>query len=200
MAERLGLTTEVRVLPVGTIPPHRDGQGPAGRGPDLGQRPAGRPRRWLMAVERIALLVSLAINLVTLSFFVLQTRYLARQSRSLNRSLEYTAYLKLVDYLNEVNLLLFQDAKVAAVFKELDFIRERLEANQDLSIEKIGLAWLILNRYEAALVGYQLGVIPEGEWAVWTARLAQTSRSRSSARSGTRTSRTSTTPRASRSW
>ena len=99
-----------------------------------------------------------------------------------------------------MNLLLFQDAKVAAVFKELDFIRERLEANQDLSIEKIGLAWLILNRYEAALVGYQLGVIPEGEWAVWTARLAQTSRSRSSARSGTRTSRTSTTPRASRSW
>ena len=45
-----------------------------------------------MAVERVALLVSLAINLVTLSFFVLlQTRYLARQSTSLNRSLEYTA-------------------------------------------------------------------------------------------------------------
>ena len=29
---------------------------------------------------------------------------------------------------------------MAAVFKELDFIRERLQANQDLSIEKIGLA------------------------------------------------------------
>jgi hypothetical protein len=126
-----------------------------------------------MAVERTALFVSLAINLVTLTFFVLQTRYLARQTTSLNRSLEYTAYLKLVDYLNEVNLLLFQDAKVAAVFKDLGFIRERLEADQDLSIEKIGLAWLILNRYEAALVGYQLGVIPEGEWAVWTARLEQ---------------------------
>ena len=153
-----------------------------------------------MAVERIALLVSLAINLVTLSFFVLQTRYLARQTTALNRSLEYTAYLKLVDYLNEVNLLLFQDAKVAAVFKELDFIRERLEASQDLSIEKIGLAWLILNRYEAALVGYQLGVIPEGEWAVWTTRLEQDLQIPFSATSGTRTSRTSTTPRASRSW
>jgi hypothetical protein len=72
-----------------------------------------------------------------------------------------------------VNLLLFQDAKVASVFKELDFIREWLEGSQDLSIEKIGLAWLILNRYEAALVGCQLGVIPEAEWAVWTARLEQ---------------------------
>ncbi|HET8787907.1 MAG TPA: hypothetical protein VFO47_04085 [Actinomycetes bacterium] len=37
----------------------------------------------------------------------------------------------------------------------------------------VGLAWLILNRYEATLVGYQLGVIPEVEWAVWTARLEQ---------------------------
>ncbi|HET7519011.1 MAG TPA: hypothetical protein VFN05_15250 [Actinomycetes bacterium] len=153
-----------------------------------------------MAVERLALPVSLAINLITLSFFVLQTRYLAGQTTSLTRSLEYTAYLKLVDDLNEVNLLLFQDAKVAAAFKELDFIRERLEGSQDLSIEKIGLAWLILDRYEAALVGYQLGVIPEAEWAVWTAAWSRTSRSRSSVTSGTRTSRTSTTPRASRSW
>jgi hypothetical protein len=126
-----------------------------------------------MGVERVVLIVSLAISLVTLSFFVVQTRYLARQTTSLNRSLEYTAYLKLVDYLNEVNLLLLQDARVAAVFKDLGFIKERLDTNQDLSIEKIGLAWLILNRYEAALVGYQLGVIPEGEWRVWTARLEQ---------------------------
>jgi hypothetical protein len=126
-----------------------------------------------MGIERIALLVSLAINLFTLSFFVVQTRYLARQTTSLNRSLEYSAYLKLVDYLNEVNLLLLQDAKVAAVFKDLGFIRERLEGNEGLSIEKIGLAWLILNRYEAALVGYQLGVIPRREWDVWTARLEQ---------------------------
>jgi hypothetical protein len=126
-----------------------------------------------MGIERIALLVSLAINLFTLSFFVVQTRYLARQTMALNRSLEYGAYLKLVDYLNEVNLLLLQDAKVAAVFKDLGFIRERLEVNKGLSIEKIGLAWLILNRYEAALVGYQLGVIPQREWDVWTARLEQ---------------------------
>jgi hypothetical protein len=126
-----------------------------------------------MGIERIALLVSLAINVFTLSFFVMQTRYLARQTTSLNRSLEYSAYLKLVDYLNEVNLLLLQDAKVAAVFKDLGFIRERLEVNEGLSIEKIGLAWLILNRYEAALVGYQLGVIPQREWDVWTARLEQ---------------------------
>ena len=77
-----------------------------------------------MAIERTAPFVSLAINLVTLSFLVLQTRYLARQTTSLNRSLEHTAYLKLVDYLNKVNLLLFQ---------------------------------------QAALVGYQLGVIPEAE-------------------------------------
>ena len=42
-----------------------------------------------MAIERTALFVSLAINLVTLSFLVLQTRYLARQTTSLNRSLEY---------------------------------------------------------------------------------------------------------------
>jgi hypothetical protein len=126
-----------------------------------------------MGIERIALLVSLAINVFTLSFFVMQTRYLARQTTSLNRSLEYSAYLKLVDYLNEVNLLLLQDAKVAAVFKDLGFIRERLEVNEGLSIEKIGLAWLILNRYEAALVGYQPGVIPQREWDVWTARLEQ---------------------------
>ena len=45
-----------------------------------------------MATERTTLFVSLAINLVTLSFLVLQTRYLARQTTSLNRSLEHTAY------------------------------------------------------------------------------------------------------------
>jgi hypothetical protein len=131
---------------------------------------------------------------------VLQTRYLARQSTSLNRSLEYTAYLKLVDYLNEVNLLLFQDAKVAAVFKDLGFIRERLEADQELSIEKIGLAWLILNRYEAALVGYQLGVIPEVSGPSGRPVWSRTSRSPSSVPCGTRTSPASTTPGASRSW
>jgi hypothetical protein len=153
-----------------------------------------------MAVERVALLVSLAIDLVTLSFLVLQTRYLARHSTSLNRSLEYTAHLKLVDYLNEVNLLLFQDAKVAAVFKELDFIRERLEANQDLSVEKIGLAWLILNRYERPWSATSSGSSRRGSGPSGRPAWSRTSRSPSSARSGTRTSRTSTTPRASRSW
>lgn len=38
-------------------------------------------------------------------------------------------------------------------------------------MEKISLAWLIINRYEAAFVGHDLGIISDDEWRVWTKRL-----------------------------
>ena len=126
-----------------------------------------------MGLQTLALIVSLAVNTATLVVFVLQTRFLAKQTSTLNKSLEYAAYQKLVDYLNEVNMLLLQDPRVATIFKEMDFIQETLDTHAGLSIEKIGLAWLIINRYEAALVGHELGVIPDKEWAIWTRRLGQ---------------------------
>jgi acyl-CoA synthetase (AMP-forming)/AMP-acid ligase II len=45
LLERLGLTTEVRVLPAGTIPRGGARQGPAGRGADMRARSTSRVER-----------------------------------------------------------------------------------------------------------------------------------------------------------
>lgn len=118
-----------------------------------------------------AIIVGLAINFLTLLLFLLQTRHLGEQTNMLARSLEYGSYLKLLDYLNDVSKLTIEDSKVKEIFSELPFVKDNLAANRDLSMEKIGLAWLVINRYEAAFVGNQLGVLPEGEWEIWKNRL-----------------------------
>jgi hypothetical protein len=48
-----------------------------------------------------------------------------------------------------------------------------LKNNENLSLEKIALAWHLINRYEAAFTGHELGVIPDEEWEVWKKRLAK---------------------------
>lgn len=118
-----------------------------------------------------SIIAGLAINFLTLVLFLLQTRHLGSQTKMLARSLEYSSYLKLLDYLNDVSKLAIEDSKVKEIFSELHFVKDSLTENSNLSMEKIGLAWLVINRYEAAFVGNQLGVLPEGEWEVWKDRL-----------------------------
>lgn len=118
-----------------------------------------------------SIIAGLAINFLTLLLFLLQTKHLSKQTNMLARSLEYSSYLKLLDYLNDVSRLVIEDPKVKEIFREVHFVKDSLAANQNLSIEKIGLAWLVINRYEAAFVGNQLGVLPEGEWEIWKDRL-----------------------------
>lgn len=118
-----------------------------------------------------SIIAGLVINFLTLVFFLLQTRHLGKQTSMLARSLEYSSYLKLLDYLNEVSKLAIEHPEVKKIFSELHFVKDSLAGNKDLSIEKIGLAWMVINRYEAAFVGNQLGVLPKGEWEVWKNRL-----------------------------
>ena len=117
-----------------------------------------------MQTERVVLIISLAINLITLILFLSQTRYLSK-------SLKYSSYQKLIDYTNEVSKLLIENPSVIEIFKDVEFIKAGLNQSQGMSVEQIGLAWLIINRYEAAFVGYELGVIPDVEWKVWKKRL-----------------------------
>ncbi|HEX3531842.1 MAG TPA: hypothetical protein VH988_32695 [Thermoanaerobaculia bacterium] len=121
-------------------------------------------------MEKFVLIGGLIINFLMMVFLAFQTRHISRQTRTLTRSLEYSTYLKLVDYLNEVSNLLIQDPKVKSIFEEMKFIKDGL-AEKGLTTEKVGLAWLIINRYEAAYMGEQLGVLPDGEWQVWKERL-----------------------------
>lgn len=124
-----------------------------------------------MSVNDMVLVGSLAVNFFMLVVFVYQTRHLGTQTRMLTRSLEYSSYNKLVDHLNDVSRLHIQDAEVQAIFEEMPFIRKSVQQDPRLAIDKIGLAWIIINRYEAAFVGHQLGVLPAGEWDVWRERL-----------------------------
>jgi hypothetical protein len=124
-----------------------------------------------MDLQVVAILVSMAVSVVTLALLVLQTRALSVQTRAVAKSLEYGAYLKLVDYLNDINLQLMTNEATQGVFRRMDFIADTLRANEDLSIESIALGWHMLNRYEAAFVGYRQGIVPVTEWAVWRQRL-----------------------------
>jgi hypothetical protein len=124
-----------------------------------------------MDLQIVAILVSMAVSIVTLVLLVLQTRALSVQTRSVAKSLEYGAYLKLVDYLNDINLQLMTNQATQDVFRRMDFIADTLRDNEDLSIESIALGWHMLNRYEAAFVGYRQGIVPVTEWAVWRQRL-----------------------------
>lgn len=130
-----------------------------------------------MKIEIVVLVVSSLVSFTTLCVFIwqtrilgAQTRYLGAQTESLIRSQEYASYQKLIDYTNLVSLQLLENEKVIKVFNDIGFIKRGIEGQQ-LSIEKIGLAWLIINRYEAAFVGHQLGMVPEEEWQVWERRL-----------------------------
>jgi hypothetical protein len=122
-------------------------------------------------LQTATLLISIGISIVTLALLVLQTRSLSKQTKAVAVSLEYSAYLKLVDYLNDVNMQILENPGVRSVFAEMDFVADSLRRNPELSVEKIALAWLLLNRYEAAYVGRRHGVISEREWGVWTRRL-----------------------------
>jgi hypothetical protein len=124
-----------------------------------------------MQTQDIVLIVGLTFNLSTLIFFIVQTRYLGAQTQALTRSIEYASYQKLIDYTNIISLQLLENEKVANVFRDIGFIKRGLEQGEQISIEKIGIAWLIINRYEAAFVGHQLRMIPEEEWEVWKRRL-----------------------------
>jgi hypothetical protein len=126
-----------------------------------------------MELDRVVILGSLLINFLTLAVFIFQTRYLAHQTKMLTRSLEYSSYHQLVEYLNDVSKLLMQDPEVQAIFKEMPFIKDTVEQDPALGLDKIGLAWLIINRYEAAFVGHQLGVLPSGAWDIWKERLSK---------------------------
>jgi hypothetical protein len=130
-----------------------------------------RGEAWMEEFQLWSIIAGLVINFVTLLLFLLQTRHLGKQTNMLARSLEYSSYLKLLDYLNDVSKLAIENPKVKEIFSELHFVKDNLVANQNLSMEKIGLAWLVINRYEAAFVGDQLGVLPEGEWKIWENRL-----------------------------
>lgn len=136
-----------------------------------------------MKLETIALILTLAINSITLIVLVQQARYLSKQTKavveqtkylsmqtkSVGTSLEYAAYQKLVDYMNEVSMLIIEHQSIKDVFSELDFIQQGLKNGR--SLEKTALAWLIINRYEAAFVGHLLGAMPDEEWYIWTKRL-----------------------------
>ncbi|MEL6166221.1 MAG: hypothetical protein AAFR37_21575, partial [Cyanobacteria bacterium J06628_3] len=100
-----------------------------------------------------------------------QTKAVVKQTKSVNASLEYTAYQKLVDYTNEVSMLIIKHQSIKDIFSELDFVKQGLK--KGLSIEKTALAWLIINRYEAAFVGHMLGAVSDEEWSVWEERLKQ---------------------------
>jgi len=126
-----------------------------------------------MEFEKIALAVSLALNFVTLVLFIVQTRFLAAQTESLKKSIAYSSYQKLNDYINDVNLLLLDHKSAVEIFANLDSVKERIKNNKDLSVEKIALAWHLLNRYETAFTGHELGVIPDDEWEVWKKRMAK---------------------------
>jgi hypothetical protein len=131
----------------------------------------GHEERVSMDLQVIAITVSMAVSIVTLALLVLQTRALSVQTRSVAKSLEYGAYLKLVDYLNDVNLELMTNRATQDVFRRMDFIAATLRDNEDLTIESIALSWHMLNRYEAAYVGFRHGIVAATEWAVWRQRL-----------------------------
>ncbi len=126
-----------------------------------------------MQIEEIALLISLIINLGMLVLFIVQTRYLAAQTESLRKSIVYSSYQKLNDYINDINLLLLDHKAVVNIFKELDSIKKRMKGDKELTVEKIALAWHLLNRNEAAFIGYKLGVISKADWEVWVNRMRQ---------------------------
>jgi hypothetical protein len=124
-----------------------------------------------MQIEEIVLLVSLAINVGMLILFIVQTRYLSVQTEALRKSIVYSSYQKLNDYINDINLLLLDHKAVLEIFSQMDSMKIRLKEDKSLSVEKIALAWHMLNRYEAAFTGYKLGVISESEWEIWKKRM-----------------------------
>jgi hypothetical protein len=124
-----------------------------------------------MDLQAVAVTVSLAMSVITLVLLVIQTKSLSTQTRAVAKSLEYGAYLKLVDYLNDVNLELMSNPELKKVFVNLDFLNDHLAEVPDLSIEHVALAWHMLNRYEAAYIGYRHGIVSQYEWTVWQRRL-----------------------------
>lgn len=126
-----------------------------------------------MEIEKIALAISLAINFATLILFIVQTRHLATQTEALKKSIMYSSYQKLNDYINDVNLLLLDHKSTVSIFAELDSVKNRIKHSENLTVEKIALAWHMLNRYETAFTGHELGVISDEEWEVWKKRMAK---------------------------
>jgi hypothetical protein len=124
-----------------------------------------------MTIQDVVLIAGLFINAIILIQFIKQTRYLAEQTKSLNKSLRYSSYQKLIDYMNEIHILMIENKKIKEIFENMEFMKHSLQQDEDLSVEKVGLAWLIINLYEAAFVGHQLGAMPEEEWDVWEKRL-----------------------------
>src|SRR5262245_25683938 len=115
------------------------------------QRPVTPPKRLrLLASTRrdtanmdfqgIAVTASLVVSFVTLALLVVQTRSLSAQTRAVAKSLEYGAYLKLVDYLNDVNLELMGNPELKRVFIDMDVLNQHLATVPDLSIEQVALA------------------------------------------------------------
>lgn len=122
-------------------------------------------------IQSISVLAGVIISFLTLIIVMLQTIHLGRQTKMLTQNLQYSSYLKLLDYLNELNKLMINNERVKEAFEQVDSVKARMASKRDLSMEKMVAAWFIVNQYEAAFVGEKIGVLPEGEWAVWEKRL-----------------------------
>jgi hypothetical protein len=124
-----------------------------------------------LIVQSVALVLSMVISILTLVLLVIQTRALSAQTRSVAKNLEYGTYLKLVDSLNEINLRLMSEPAMQEMFREVGYIADGVDAEESLSISRLALAWHHFNRYEAAFLGFQRGILPDSQWTLWRRRL-----------------------------
>jgi hypothetical protein len=127
-----------------------------------------------MGIDTIAIIIStitLVVNIGAFIILIMQTRYLSAQTEALRKSIAYSSYQKLNDEINAVNNLMLDHDSVVKIFKQMKSMKQRMKEYPGLSMEKIALAWHMLNRYESAYIGHKLEVIPEAEWIVWVKRM-----------------------------
>jgi hypothetical protein len=114
----------------------------------------------------------MVISILTLVLLIVQTHSLVVQTRAVAKGLEYSAFLTLVDSLNQVNLSLMSDSGVQDMFRDVGYIADNVGTTENLSIGKLALAWHHFNRYEAAFEGFRQGILPDGQWDLWRRRVA----------------------------
>lgn len=127
-----------------------------------------------MGIDTIVIIISaitLIINIGAFIILILQTRYLGTQTEALRKSIAYSSYQKLNDEINVINGLLLDHDSVVKIFNQMKSMKQRMKEYPGLSMEKIALAWHMLNRYESAYIGHKLDVIPDAEWNVWIKRM-----------------------------
>lgn len=121
-----------------------------------------------------AIMVNVVVVLVLISQerrLALQTELMTRQTSLMMKSLNFDSYLRLNQVLDDLNRLVLTDPGVKQIFSELPFVKAGLLGMPNLSAEKVAIAWMILNRYEASFIGNEMQALPEGEWEVWKNRL-----------------------------